>query len=175
MTIIVGLVDDGKVYLGADRGMSDKEFINSILTPKIQKVGPILIGYSSSQGTGQLAHFLQYPKPPTENLNKYLRTEFVKVLQKACEDYNVDVNDEDKAAADFVVGVHGHLFEISTTDWSVAEYDHIATGSGYGYALGSLHATSDFDITPRQRIKMAVEASIRYSPSCSGPVDILVQ
>lgn len=174
MTVIVGLVEDGKVYIGGDRGMSDKTFIGSMLTPKVAKVGPIIIGYAGSQGTGQLAHYLQYPKITTDNIIKYVRTDFVKVLQKACEEYNVDITDSEKAAADFLVGVEGHLFEINTEEWSVAEYDHIAIGSGYCYALGSLHATSEFDLTPRARVKMALDASVKYSPECRGPLDILV-
>jgi len=131
MTIIVGIAHDGKVYMAGDRGMSDKDFIGSMVTPKIHKVGPILMGYSASQGTGQLAHLITYPKPVYENLEAWLE------------------------------------------DWSVAEYDMVANGSGYAYAMGSLFSTRDWD-SPRNRVREAVKASIRYSPTCQGPVDTLV-
>lgn len=173
MTCIVGLVDNGKVYMGSDRGMSDKRFIASSLTPKIRKIGPILIGYSASRGTGQLAHFLNYSKPDLSNVERWVRMEMCKTLQEASEIYKVDISAETNAA-DFLVGVGGKLFEVSTEDWSVSEYEVIATGSGYQYALGSLHATATYDISPRERVKMSLEAAIKYSPSCQSPIDILV-
>lgn len=172
MTIIVGIAHNGKVYMAGDRGMSDKDFIGSMVTPKIHKVGPIIIGYSASQGTGQLAHLITYPKPVYENLEAWLRIDFCDAIQKAADLFKIDINSEDNGA-DFLVGVDGRLFEISTEDWSVAEYDMIANGSGYAYAMGSLFSTRDWD-SPRNRVREAVKASIRYSPTCQGPVDTLV-
>jgi 20S proteasome alpha/beta subunit len=171
MTVIVGIAHRGKVYLGGDRGMSDKEFIGSILTPKIHKVGPILMGYSASQGTGQLAHLISYTEPNPNNIEAWVRMELCDSLQKAAELFKVDINTEDNGA-DLLIGVAGRLFEVSTLDWSVSEYDMIATGSGFAYALGSLHSTRDWD-SPRARVREALRASIRYSPSCQGPIDLL--
>ena len=172
MTIIAGIAHDGKVYMAGDRGMSDKTFIGSMVTPKIHKVGPIIMGYSASQGTGQLAHLIAYPKPTYENLEAWLRIDFCDAIQKASDLFKIDINTEDNGA-DFLVGIDGRLFEISTEDWSVAEYDMIATGSGFAYAMGSLFSTRDWE-NPRERVKEAVKASIRYSPTCQGPVDTLV-
>lgn len=173
MTVIVGLTHNGKVYMAGDRGMSDKSFIGSILTPKVKKVGHVLIGYSASQGAGQIAHYLDYPPVNDNNIQKYVRTSLVKVLMDAYQEYGLDYTEDDKAAVDFLIGVHGHLFELSTNDWSVSQYDHVATGSGFAYAMGSLYSTRDWD-NPRGRVKEAVNAAIRYSPSCQGPVDIIV-
>jgi len=172
MTILAALTHEGKVYMGADRGMSDKDFIGSIVTPKIRKVGQLLIGYSASQGTGQLAHLVTYPEPNYGNIEAWLRIEFCDSLQKAADLFKIDINTEDNGA-DFLVGLNGRLFEINTEDWSVSEYDMIATGSGYAYAMGSLFSTRDWD-SPRNRIREAVRASIQYSPSCQGPIDVLV-
>jgi hypothetical protein len=173
MTVIAGLVDGGKVYLGADRGMSDKHFIATSLTPKLRKVGPLAIGYSASRGTGQLTHFVNYPEPNIANLEAWLRIEFCEAIQKASDMFKIDINTEDNGA-DILVGIGGRLFEIGTEDWSVSEYEYIATGSGYSYALGSLHTTSSLDIPPRKRITMAVGASIKHSPSCSSPIDVVI-
>ena len=152
--------------------MSDKEFIGSILTPKIHRVGPIIIGYSASQGTGQLAHLISYTEPNPGNIEAWVRMELCDSLQKAAEMFKVDINTEDNGA-DLLIGVAGRLFEVSTMDWSVSEYQMIATGSGFSYAMGSLHSTRDWE-SPRARVREAVRASIRYSPSCQGPVDLLV-
>jgi hypothetical protein len=172
MTVIVGVSHQGKVYMGGDRGMSDKEFIGSILSPKVRKVGPLIIGYSASQGTGQLAHLANYSLPNEDNLEAWLRMEFCDAYQKAADLFKIDVNTEDNGA-DLLVGVYGRLFEVTTQDWSVSEYSEIATGSGFSYAMGSLYSTREWD-NPRQRIKEALQAAIRYSPSCNKPMDIVV-
>lgn len=172
MTVIAGLAHEGKVYMAADRGMSDKGFIGSIVNHKIARSGDLLIGYSASMGTGQLAHLAQYPTPRYDNLEAWLRIEFCDALQKVTDLFKIDINTAENGA-DLLVGVGGRVFEVSTEDWSVAEYDTIATGSGFAYALGSLHSTRDWE-DPRKRVREAVRAAITYSPSCQGPVDLLV-
>lgn len=175
MTVIVGLVHQGKVYMAGDRAMSDDTNIDSMLQPKVKRNGSLLIGYANNLGTGQLAQMIQFPDPPTSGIEVYLRTDFVRTLKDAYEYYSigVEIHDAEKASADLLVGVHGHLFEMSTTDWSVAEYGQAAIGSGMGYALGSLYSTRDWD-NPKKRLREAVQAAIRYTPSCQSPVDVLV-
>lgn len=172
MTIIAGLVRDGKVYMGADRGMSDDKFIGSMLQPKVKKVGNMLIGYAASLGAGQMAHYLDFPTPQDNDMAKYVRTVVSKVLMEAYQEFGIDFTEDDKAAADFLIGINGHLFELNTNDWSVAEYDLIATGSGSPYAMGSLFSTRDWD-NSKNRIREAVKAAIKYSPSCQSPIDVL--
>ena len=76
-------------------------------------------------------------------------------------------------SSEFIIGTQGRLFELSTADWSVAEVNETALGSGSPFALGSLYTTKDFPATHEFRINMAIEAAITYSPSCQGWVDIL--
>jgi hypothetical protein len=172
MTILAGLTHGGKVYMGADRAMSDNHFISPLAKPKIRKVGPYLIGYSGSLGTGQLTTFAAYPDINTTNLEAWMRIQFCGALQRAADEFKIDISNEDNGA-DLLVGVAGRLFEISTIDWSVGEYNMIATGSGFPFAMGSLHTTR-FTDDPTWRIKEAVGAAIKYSPSCVGPIDVLV-
>ena len=172
MTILAGLTHRGKVYMGADRAMSDSNFISPLAKPKIRKVGPYIIGYSGSLGTGQLTTYATYPHINIKNLEAWMRMSFCGALQKAADEYKIDINSEDNAA-DLLVGIQGRLFEISTVDWSVGEYNMIATGSGYPFAMGSLHSTRHTD-DPQWRIREAVGAAIKYSPSCVGPIDVLV-
>lgn len=171
MTILAGLTDKGKVYMAADRSMSDSNFISSLAKPKIRKVGPYLIGYSGSLGTGQLTTYATYPEINTTNLEAWMRIQFCGALQKAADEFKIDINSDDNGA-DLLVGIKGRLFEVSTIDWSVGEYDMIATGSGFPFAMGSLYATRYTD-DPVWRVMEAVKAAIKYSPSCVGPVDVL--
>jgi ATP-dependent protease HslVU (ClpYQ) peptidase subunit len=171
MTIIVAIADGSKVFMGSDSGSSDKDFITASLTPKIRVNNEYIIGYAGSRGTGQLLHYLEYPVATTENLEQFMRFNFVRVAKQACEDLSTDTSDSDKASADLLVGVHGRVFEISTEDWSVTEYSEIATGSGYQYALGSLHTTQGKPA--RSRVLQAVNSAIYYSTTCAEPANVM--
>jgi hypothetical protein len=111
MTIVIGLIDNGIVYMGSDRAMSDEYSISSPITPKIKKNGQFLIGYASSRGSGQVAHYIDFPNVVKKDVDKYMRTDFILTLKKAIEPYGLDISDDDKAAADFLVGIHGRLFQ----------------------------------------------------------------
>jgi 20S proteasome alpha/beta subunit len=159
MTIVIGLIDNGIVYMGSDRAMSDEYSISSPITPKIKKNGQFLIGYASNV--------------LKKDVDKYMRTDFILTLKKAIEPYGIDISDDDKAAADFLVGVHGRLFNISTNDWQVNEYDkYTAIGSGNSYAIGSLDTSYTWK-DPIKKIKTALESAIKNSPQCDYPIDIL--
>jgi ATP-dependent protease HslVU (ClpYQ) peptidase subunit len=173
MTIVIGLIDNGIVYMGSDRAMSDEYSISSPITPKIKKNGQFLIGYSSSRGSGQVAHYIDFPNVLKKDVDKYMRTDFIFTLKKAIDQYGIDISDDDKAAADFLVGVHGKLFQISTNDWQVNEYDnYIAIGSGANFAIGSLDTSYKLK-DPIKKIKIALDVAIKNSPQCDYPIDIL--
>lgn len=173
MTVLVGIVDGDRVIMGADRGMSERGYLGSIVNHKLKRLGPMVVGYSGSQGTGQLAHHCIYPYHSSifrSDLETWLRVDFCDTIQKAADLFKVDINTDDNAA-DFLVGVSGRLFEITTRDWSVSEYKEIATGSGYQYALGSLFTSRGEDA--HSRVKLAVKAAIAHSPECAKPIDVL--
>lgn len=172
MTVLVGVVDDGQVIIGADRGASEGNFLTSSLTKKVKKLGTIAVAYSGSAGTGQLLYSLDYPKPDPDNLELWLRDAFIKTARLATEDARLEATNPDRHSSDLLLGVCGRLFEVSTEDWSYFEYKEIATGSGYQYALGSLHTSRGIDA--KSRVKLAVQAAITYSPQCARPVDIVL-
>ncbi len=173
MTIVIGLIDNGIVYMGSDRAMSDEYSISSPITPKIKKNGQFLIGYASSRGSGQVAHYIDFPNVVKKDVDKYMRTDFILTLKKAIEPYGIDISDDDKAAADFLVGIYGRLFNISTNDWQVNEYDkYTAIGSGNSYAIGSLDTSHTWK-DPIKKIKTALDSAIKNSPQCNYPIDIL--
>ena len=170
MTCIVGIAKDGVVYMGGDRGASDDNVILSMSRPKIVQINNYLIGYAGSQGIGQLAHMIDLP-PIGKNIEKTLRTTFVKTLKAAIEEYGNASNVDDNAT-DWLIGVDGKLFEISSVDWQVTEFEYTAIGTGGPIALGSLHTSQTWKDN-QKRIRYALQAAVDTSPSCSGPIDIL--
>lgn len=170
MTCIVAIADGDYVYMSADRGISDDDIITSMSVPKIKHNGQYLIGYADSPGTGQLVQYCTLPTPPAKNLDKFMRTTFVTAVRKYLLDSGVDL--KENAHASLLVGVHGSLFAIDTTDWQVIPCDYMAIGSGSSIAMGSLYTTQTWK-SAEKRAYTAVAAAIELSPTCKGPVDSL--
>ena len=169
MTVIVGITDGTTVYIGGDRGVSDDVSILSLSRPKVHINNGWVFGYSGSLGVGQLMEIIDMPDAG-EDPYKTLRTDVVSHMRSAIDLYG---SNDPEHTSDFIIGTQGRLFELSTADWSVAEVNETALGSGSPFALGSLHTTKDFPATHEFRINMAIDAAITYSPSCQGWVDIL--
>ena len=178
MTCIVGIVDNlstpRKVFMAADSGASDESIMISIIDPKIQKNGKYLIGYAGETGLGQLLHSIDLPDPSGYNgkeLTRFLRTKFCQVYKNAMGVYSPSSSPaEDKDGGVLaLIAVRGRLFEFDSTDFQFNEITEGAIGSGGLIAFGSLYTTRGYkDINKRLRI--AVEASINYSPSCMAPI-----
>jgi len=169
MTVIVGITDGTNVYIGADRGVSDDVSIVSLSRPKVHINNNWVFGYSGSLGIGQLMEFIDMPDAG-EDPYKTLRMDVVSHMRDAIDLYGVN---NSEYSADFIIGTQGRLFELSTSDWSVAEVEETALGSGGPFALGSLFTTRDFPASPEFRIEMALNAAITCSPTCQGGVDII--
>jgi len=166
MTCIVGIVDNGTVHMGSDRGASSSGVIVSTLLPKISMQHNFLVGYSGDGfGVGQLATLADYPEND-KNLEITLRTIFCKSLSKLVDKYG----GADNGSHEILIGGYGRLFEIYTDDWGIIEVSQSAVGSGSDFALGSLYSTIGMDTT--HRITTALEAAITLSPSCQGPIDM---
>ena len=169
MTCIVGISDGDSVYIGGDRGSSDGSSILPLTRPKVKRCGDYLIGYAGSQGIGELAHFIDMP-PINKNIEKTLRTTFISTLKDAIEQYGDAYHLEDNST-DWLVGVNGKLFEISSEDWHISEFEYSAIGSGGNIALGSLHTSRKWQ-DQEKRIKYALQAAVDISPTCLDPIDI---
>lgn len=169
MTCIVGISDGSNVYIGGERGASDGSAILPLTRPKVKRCGDYLIGYAGSQGIGELPHFIKLPEV-TKDIEKTLRTTFISTLKDAIETYGNASHLEDNST-DWLVGVNGRLFEISSEDWSVCEFAESSIGSGNNIALGSLHTSRSWK-DQEKRIRYALQAAVDISPTCIGPIDI---
>lgn len=171
MTVIVGITDGNKVYIGGDRGASDDSSIVSISQPKVKVKGSWIYGYSGSLGNGQLFDLIDLPPVgEDEDPFKILRLDIVEELKSIMESHGSDKEDY---ATDFLIGCKGRLFELSSMDWGVLEVSEVAVGSGGNFAMGSLYTTYSMNIPITERIGYALGAAITYSPTCQGPIDIL--
>lgn len=174
MTCIAGVVHGGVVYVAGDSAGCSGWDLSVRADEKVFKVGPYVMGYTSSFRMGQLLRYsLQAPMPPTENtdLHRFMCTEFVDALRKCLKDGGYATKTSDKEeGGEFLVGVSGRLFVVSA-DYQVGEHiDPFASvGCGSQIAHGALHAIQDFDLTPNARLSRALEAAERYSNGVRGP------
>lgn len=167
MTCIVGIADQGRVYIGADRGVSDGASIVSIKNPKVEIRNNWIYAYAGSIGIGQLLSFINI-QSEVDDPYTYIRLDIVEMLKKAMESFSSSPEECDTS---WLIGKNGRLFELSAQDWGVIEIDSTSIGSGSSYALGSLYTSVNNH--PLDRIQMALDAAIHYSPDCAQPVDIV--
>ena len=174
MTCIVGLVNDGVVWIGGDSlaGDTSTYVVSSRKDPKVFiHGGEFLIGYTSSFRMGQIIryHFIP-PKIVVSDLYWYMVTKFVKELRvKLLEEGFSTKENNRELGGEFLVGIRGRLFGIHS-DFQVSEAreGYTAVGSGYQLALGSLHNKGVL-LSPRRRVLSALRAAEAHSAYVRRP------
>ena len=173
MTCIAVVRQDKAVYMAGDRGASTEDSILTLKAPKVFKIGPYLFGYAGTMDGERMRHNFKPPVPKTNvNLEKFMYTDFLISLRNFYENWWVDISKE----SDFgmLIAFKGRIFEHNAFDMSLTEYDedYLAMGSGSDFALGSLW-TTQHQKNGKRRAQLAVEAAVKYSTSCIGPVDVV--
>jgi len=175
MTCIVGLVDNGDVWMGADSAAARDWELRHRSDPKVFRNGPFLLGFTTSFRMGQLLRFaFKPPAPPRRgNLDRFLATTWIDAVRKCLTSGGfAKKKDAVESGGEFLVGVSGHLF-IVYCDYQIGESrDRMdAVGCGSDLALGALFATAG--MRPRQRIRIALEAAEHFSSGVIRPFKIL--
>lgn len=171
MTCIVGLVHNGRVYMGADSaGVSGLDVIVRS-DRKIFRNGPFLMGFTSSFRMGQLlAYKLKVPeRREGQDIMEFMVTDFVDAVRTTFKDGGyISTKDSRESGGAFLVGYEGKLFQIEC-DFQVGEcsYQYDACGCGTPYALGSLRNSNDLE--PRDRLQQALETAAHFSAGVCGP------
>ena len=157
--------------MAGDRGASDENSMLTLKAPKVWKTGQYLIGYAGTMD-GERIRLNFKPPVPEGNLDRFMYTKFLISLRDFYDRWWVDVSKD----SDFgmIICVKGRIFEHSAVDMSLTEYneDYLAMGSGSDFALGSLW-TTQHQKNGKRRAQLAVEAAVKYSTSCIGPVDVV--
>jgi ATP-dependent protease HslVU (ClpYQ) peptidase subunit len=173
MTCIVGLSENGTVYIGADSASASGWEVRASNTPKVFRRGPFIIGYTTSFRMGQILHY-QVDLPEAETYDEeYMVTKFIEAIRTKFKELGfskIDSNEE--TGGTFLVGVAGHIYEIAD-DFQVQSFaDGIcAIGCGSSYALGAMAALKS---TPASdRIERALEIAEYFSGGVCGPFTVL--
>lgn len=181
MTCIVGLVDNGITYIGGDSCGSNGYSKTTRADKKVFKLkdtSNAILGYTSSFRMGQL---LMYATELIDNRDEpninheYLVTKFIPNVIKLFENGGYSKNiDGEKEGGFFLLGYKDNLYKIESdyqVGISVDNYD--ACGCGEDYALGSLKTTENLDLSPIDRIHMALQAASKFSTGVAAPFYII--
>lgn len=173
MTCIVGIVKNGKVYVGGDSASSNGYDMSLRPNEKVFVRDGVVFGVCGSwRANDLLKYHLQVPGPHGDDLKLYIATTFLDAVRDCFKvgGYAEKENEVETTSSMFFVGMSGRLFEIST-DYQVAEvHEYSAIGTGADAALGALYAT--LKRSPMTRIRIALEAAEQFNAFVRGPFQI---
>lgn len=174
MTCVIGLVQDGKIYMGADSQASDGWNKRTVARPKVFKTDRFLIGYTSSFRMGQLLQYqLEVQSQNSESDYIYMATTVVESVRHCLKKHGWSkVENNQEEIGSFLVGYNGGLYEIQP-DLSILEHTDgfDAVGVGREYALGAMMALEE--MPPKARICQALEIVAMFSNGVSAPFTVL--
>lgn len=178
MTCIIGLVDNGKVYMGGDSMSSNGTDGRVTRLRKVFRREQFLIGYTTSFRMGQLLqHSLGVPTQKDDQSNmEYMVTTFIDTIRKLFKDKGyAEVKDNKEKGGRFLVGYKGQLYKIDG-DFQVNEYEDNfdACGCGTDYAMAAMKALEGRP--PQERILKSLEIAAYFSGAVAGPfyVEVLI-
>ena len=171
MTAIVGLVQDGSVYIGGDSAGVYGMSLTVRADAKVFRKKKYLFGFTTSFRMGQLIRYAMELPKPRGDLDAFMATTFIDALRACLKDggWALKENDREEGGT-FLVGVRGQLYAVYD-DYQVARAadGFAAVGCGDQIALGALFATADTGLSPRRRVISALAAAERFSAGVRGP------
>ena len=176
MTCIVGLVDDGKVYMGGDSAGVAGLDITTRKDPKVFINGSFLFGCEGSFRMMQLLRFkLSPPKHHTDiDVYEFMVVNFVEAVRECLKTggYTRVDNNKEKGGF-FLVGYKGRIFDIES-DFQVGESEkgYCTYGCGSPFAMGSLYQTEGQE-NPKKRVLAALAAAQEFSAGVREPFHVL--
>jgi hypothetical protein len=178
MTVIVGLVDNGNVYIGGDSAGVAGLSVSIRADEKVFHNGPFIIGITSSFRMGQLLRYrLDAPKQTTNQTDmEYMVTDFIDAVRKCFADggFGTTAANSDHVGGTFLVGYNGSLYHIGS-DFQVGQplWKYDSVGCGSDIAKGSLFSSKEK--SPEVRLKLSLEASAAFSGGVLAPFYIVKQ
>ncbi len=176
MTCIVGLIENNKIYIGADSLGSADYNCTTRKDSKVFVKNDFIIGYTSSFRMGQLIRYNFTPSKiyDDQDVFEYMVINFISDLRMCLKNGGYTKIESNKETGGiFIVGYKNRLFSIHS-DFQVGESMHSfeSVGCGYALALGSLYTTQGNPYkkdNAKKRIITALEAAQEFSNGVRQP------
>lgn len=171
MTCIVGLVHEGKVFIGGDSAGVAGWDLSVRSDQKVFANDDFVMGFTSSFRMGQLLRYSFTPPKrfPDVDIMKYMVTDFVDGVRNCLKNGGFAKSESGtESGGTFLVGYEGRLFCIES-DYQVSEPEsgYYSVGCGDSYAKGALFASKGMD--PMKRVEQALNAAETHSAGVRGP------
>lgn len=175
MSVVVGLVDNGEVYMGADSlcASLDGTWVREDAASKVARRGQFLIGIVGKCRVSDILFGALTAMQAEPDPDEYVRWNVVQQIRAALEIGGaLKVKDGvESMEAEVLLGGYGRLFHIVSNFGVVEPKKYHAIGSGAQYALGALHVMDGENWLPSSKLSMAVEAAAAFSPFVGGCVN----
>lgn len=175
MTCIVGLVENGKVYIGGDSAGICRDSKTIRKDPKVFKKDEFVFGFTDSFRMGQLLRYKFNPPAHKEgqDLMEYMVVDFVESLRNSLKEGGFAYRQEEQEyGGTFLVGIKGRLFTIER-DYQVAEsgLNFTAIGCGSELAKGAMYVqeVGFNNDPPEKKIEMSLIAATIFNTGVSAP------
>ncbi len=180
MTVIAGVEHAGGVTIGADSAGVGGLDLTVRADPKVFVNGPFLFGFTSSFRMGQILQYEWTPPARSEGIGDmaYLVCDVIGSIRTALKEGGQARNTSgEESGGTFLLGYKGKLYVVHDDfQVGVPAGDYAAVGCGDQVAHGVLFVTQDSeDLTPQQRVELALKAAERHSAGVRGPFVILSQ
>lgn len=175
MSCIVGVIDKGELWMGADSAASSNYEMHIRPDQKMFRRGPMLIGFAGSFRVGQLMQYsftMPVHQPELTNVD-YFVSQFVPAFRTCCDAGGVlHPGDRDVTPTSFLIGYRGQLYQLEENfQIGQSAHKHDAIGCANHFALGSLWTSRGLDA--RARVCRALEAAEHYSTAVAKPFKII--
>lgn len=182
MTLIVGIIDDGIVYMAGDSSLSDGRTIRPAADPKVFRFNELIIGTS---GSCIIPDIIDTMDPQIfwagKNINPRVAVfDFVLAVKAELEKRGLMFSHEGQAAmpdfSNMLIGYRGRLFTVQH-DFSLVEYaqQYAVIGANEEIAIGVLislleHAEPK---PPTEILTTTLEIVSRVSPNIIPPFHVI--
>lgn len=172
MTLIVGVIEKEKVFIGADSAGVAGLNITVRKDPKVFKKGDFVIGCTTSWRMIQIIQYSFNPPKKYEDTDifEYMCTSFINELRTVFKNGGfAEIDKGVETGGTFLIGWKNRLFYIES-DFQVGECEkpYEACGCGMYYALGALDAM-DLTRSAEERIKEALQIGVYRSGGVRPP------
>jgi len=176
VTCIVGVVDEGKVFIGAD-SLAAASWMSVILpTKKVFRIGEMVMGVAGMPRAIQLLRFALKPPTISEDIERYVSITLVDAVRSVFKEagFTEIENSAESYDGKLMIGVRGRLFAVDGY-FQVIEstLPYLCIGSGAQVASGSLFTTAKSGMPTRKRILTALKASASIITNVGGPFHIM--
>lgn len=180
MSVVVGLVKCGHVYMAADtRGLVDYKPlpVQKLYVSTHPQWGQWAMGSVGHMRNAEIAEEMDLPTlrwwerrraTPQKVVRCYFDGLRDQIEQRGVTEGNGVMGN------DFLLALDGHLFQV--LEFYVQDVQIAAIGCGSAHAEGALRALFKYDPTmpPEQMVRFAVETAASYNVAVGGDIDVVV-